>query len=139
MRKLIWAWLPLLFRALVVWQLAWPALSKFVEYESRVEHFRHDYGIPEPAVLVPIVGFFELITVVAMVLGAAARLAAIPAVVIMLVAMATAGPSGGNLLVLIGSLAIIVLGSGRLSLWRPEEQWLGVPTWAGRREVGQHP
>ncbi len=132
MRNVIQEWLPLPFRALVVSQLAWPALSKFVEYESRVAHFRHDYGIPEPAVLVPIVGAFELVALVAIGLGAAARLAAVPVVVIMLVAMATAGPSGGNLMVLIGCLAIIVLGSGRWSLWHPEGRWRAVSRWENR-------
>ncbi len=133
MHDFIQAWLPVSFRALVVWQLAWPALSKFVEYGSRVEHFRHDYGIPEPEVLVPIVGLFETAAVIAIVLGAAARLAVIPVVVIMVVAIATAGPSGGNLMVLIGSLAILVLGSGRWSLWRPEERWLAGTKWEGNR------
>ena len=133
MRDLNQTWLPLPFRALVVWQLAGPALSKFVAYGSRVEHFRHHYGIPAPEVLVPIVGSFETLAVVAMVFGAGARLAAVPLVVIMLVAVATAGPSGGNVMVLIGSLAILVLGSGRWSLWQPEEAWWAASRRARRR------
>ena len=118
-------WLPILFRILVAWQLAWPALSKFVLYDSRVEHFRHDYGIPFPEVMVPVVGAFEVIAVIAVLLGVAGRLASIPLVVIMLVAIARAGPEGGNLAVLLGSLGIMLLGTGPFSLWEPERAWLG--------------
>ncbi len=114
-------WLPLAFRALVVWQLAWPALSKFVLYPSRVGHFRHDYGIPAPEVLVPVVGAFELTAVVAALCGIAGRFAALPVIVIMLVAFAAAGPNGGSVMVLIGSVGIALLGTGPLSLWRPGE------------------
>ncbi len=135
MRESVGSWLPLPFRALVVWQLAWPALSKFVAYGSRVEHFRHDYGIPAPDVLVPIVGFFETVGVVAILLGIATRVAAVPVVMIMLVAMATAGLSGGNLMVLVGSLVILVLGSGRWSLWQPEQGWLARARWERPRSA----
>ncbi len=114
-------WLPLVFRALVVWQLAWPALSKFVLYASRVEHFRHDYGIPAPEVLVPVVGAFELTAVVAALFGIAGRFAALPVIVIMLVAFAAAGPNRGSAMVLIGSVGIALLGTGPLSLWQPGE------------------
>jgi uncharacterized membrane protein YphA (DoxX/SURF4 family) len=82
-------WLPLLFRFLVIWQLAWPALSKFVTYGSRVEHFRHDYGIPFPKVMVPVVGTFEMVMLIASIFGLAGRFAAVPMLSIMPVAMAT--------------------------------------------------
>ncbi len=125
-------WLPLVFRALVVWQLAWPALSKFALYGVRVEHFRHDYGIPFPAVLVPVVGAFEVAMVVAALLGVAGRLVAIPTSVIMLVAFAADGPNEGSVLVLAGCLGILLLGTGPLSLWAPEERW-----WRGVQDVGR--
>ena len=116
----VWRWLPLVFRFLVVWQLAWPALSKFVIYGSRVEHFRHDYGIPLPGVMVPVVGTFEMAMVVAALFGLAGRLAAVPMLVIMPVAMATGGINEGNIMVLIGSVGILLVGTGPLSLWEPE-------------------
>lgn len=118
-------WLPLMFRALVVWQLAWPALSKFAIYGSRVEHFRHDYGIPFPETMVPVVGAFELTMVVAALLGIGGRLAAVPMLVIMPVAMATGGVNGGNVMVLVGSVGILLLGTGPLSLWEPRVQVSG--------------
>jgi uncharacterized membrane protein YphA (DoxX/SURF4 family) len=110
-------WLPLLFRFLVIWQLAWPALSKFVTYGSRVEHFRHDYGIPFPKVMVPVVGTFEMVMLIASIFGLAGRFAAVPMLSIMPVAMATEGVNEGNVMVLIGSLGILLLGTGPLSLW----------------------
>lgn len=126
--------LPLVFRFLVVWQLAWPALSKFVLYGSRVEHFRHDYGIPFPELMVPVVGGFETAMVVAALLGAAGRFAAVPVVVIMLVAFATAGPDEANAMVFAGSIGILLLGTGPLSLWDPGWQPLGR---AARRVPGR--
>ncbi len=116
---MVWRWLPLVFRFLVVWQLAWPALSKFVIYGSRVEHFRHDYGIPFPEVMVPVVGTFEMTMVIAALFGLAGRLAAVPMLVIMPVAMATGGINAGNVVVLVG-VGILLLGTGPLSLWEPE-------------------
>jgi uncharacterized membrane protein YphA (DoxX/SURF4 family) len=117
--ELVWRWLPLVFRFLVVWQLAWPALSKFVIYGSRVEHFRHDYGIPFPEVIVPVVDTFETAMVIAALFGLAGRLAAVPMLVIMPVAMATGGINAGNVVVLVGCGGILLLGTGPLSLWGP--------------------
>lgn len=118
--EVVWRWLPLVFRFLVVWQLAWPALSKIVIYGSRVEHFRHDYGIPFSKVMVPVVGTFEMAMVIAALFGLAGRLAAVPMLVIMPVAMATGGINAGNVVVLVGVVAILLLGTGPLSLWEPE-------------------
>jgi uncharacterized membrane protein YphA (DoxX/SURF4 family) len=115
----LWRWLPLVFRFLVVWQLAWPALSKFVLYGSRVGHFRHDYAKPFPDVMVPVVGTFEMAMVIAALFGLAGRLAAVPMLVIMPVAMAAGGINEGNVMVLIGSVGILLLGTGPLSFWNP--------------------
>lgn len=118
--EVVWRWLPLVFRFLVVWQLAWPALSKIVIYGSRVEHSRHDYGIPFSEVMVPVVGTFEMAMVIAALFGLAGRLAAVPMLVIMPVAMATGGINAGNVVVLVGVVGILLLGTGPLSLWEPE-------------------
>ena len=117
---MVWRWLPLVFRFLVVWQLAWPALSKFVTYGSRVEHFRHDYGIPFPEGMVPVVGTFEMAMVIAALFGLAGRLAAVRMLIIMPVAMATGGINAGNVMVLVGIVGILLLGTGPLSLWEPK-------------------
>ncbi len=55
---LVRQYLPWSFRALVLWQLAWPAFSKFVAYDMRVQDFMH-HGVANPEVMVPIVGFLK--------------------------------------------------------------------------------
>ncbi len=114
---------PLALRGIVLWQLTWPAASKFLIYEERVGDFLH-HGIPNPEVWVPIVGTFEIVAVIAIARGIAARLACLPMLPIMAVANATAGLESGNAMVLIGYPGIMLFGSGALSLWQPEERWL---------------
>lgn len=106
-------------RVILLWQLTEPALSKFTAYESRVLHFRHDYGIPWPELMVPVVGAFELAAVGAVAIGFLPRLLVLPLFVIMPVAIVTAGPESGNLMVLGSAIAIAVLGTGRLSVLDP--------------------
>ncbi len=115
-------WL-LALRSIVLWQLTWPAASKFLIYEERVRDFEH-HGVPNPEVWVAIVGTFEIIAVIAIALGIAARLACLPMLPIMAVAIATAGLESGNAMVLIGCLGIVLFGSGALSLWQPEDHGL---------------
>ncbi len=125
MRRIIMLrhYLPWLFRALVIWQLAWPALSKVVAYDMRVQDFIH-HGVANPEIMVPIVGFFEMLTTLGMLVGFAGRLVALPTVVIMLVAIYLTGLSDGNIMVLIGCIGVMILGTGPLSLWNPEPKTL---------------
>jgi uncharacterized membrane protein YphA (DoxX/SURF4 family) len=116
-------YLPWLFRALVLWQLTWPAFSKFVVYDMRVENFMQ-HGVANPEILVPIVGFFESLTTLGVLVGWAGRLVALPTVVIMLVAIYLTGLSDGNMIVLLGCLGVIFLGTGPLSVWDPEPKML---------------
>ena len=125
------AWL---FRALVIWQLAWPAFSKFVAYDMRVQDFMH-HGVAHPEILVPIVGFFEALTTLGVLVGFAGRLVALPTVVIMLAAIYLTGFSDGNALVLIGCIGVILLGTGPLSLWDPEAKAL----WGGLHRKLKYP
>ncbi len=120
-----WAF-PLALRALVVWQLAWPASSKFVDYSSRVRDFE-DHGIPNPEAWVLIVGSFEVVALISAVTGAAPRIAMLPMIPIMIVAIGTAGLESGNAMVLAGCLGIVLFGSGPFSLWNKETQWLRRP------------
>ena len=129
--EMLWRWVPSVFRALVLWQLTWPALSKFVLYGSRVEHFRHDYGVPFPEVMVPVVGTFEAAMVIASLFGIAGRFAAVPMMAIMPVEMAAGGVNEGNVMVLIGSVGILLWGTGPLSVWDPE--WPSLKRAAHRR------
>ena len=121
-------YLPWLFRALVIWQLAWPAVSKLVAYDMRVQDFI-DHGVAHPAMMVPIVGVFETLTTLGLLVGFAGRLVALPTVVIMLVAIYLTEVSEENIMVLIGCVGVMLLGTGPLSLWNPEPNRL----WRGLR------
>ena len=120
---LVRQYLPWSFRALVLWQLAWPAFSKFVAYDMRVQDFVH-HGVANPEIMVPIVGFFETLTTVGLLVGFAGRLVVLPTIIIMLVAIYLTGVSGVNSMVLIGFIGVMLLGTGPLSLWNPEPKTL---------------
>lgn len=115
------SWLPIPLRIIVVLLLAPSALFKFVDYSASVEGFV-GLGIPASEIMVLAVGAFETIAVVALSLGVAGRLACVPVVAIMVVAMTTAGFAPSNMAVLVGALGLILLGTGACSLWRPEDR-----------------
>lgn len=85
-----------------------PGASKFVTYGTSVRFFE-SLGLPAPGVLVPIVGGVELVAAGLLLLDRGPRLAALLAIPIMLVAVATAGPSWQNLGVLVGSVVLVGL------------------------------
>ena len=116
-------WLPVLFRALVLWQLFWPAFSKFLVYDQRVVDFTH-HGVANPGVWVPIVGFFEVLTILGVGLGILPRLAAVPGIIIMVIAITLVGPEFANIAVLVGCLGVLALGAGPLAVWPHDEGWL---------------
>lgn len=120
-RDIVNEYLPVLLRVIVVVALALPAFAKFFAYGEQVEMFT-EWGVPAPAVMVPVVGVFEVAGLLAVLLGAAARIAALPLIVIMVVALAAAGVTVPALAVLLGSLGIAALGSGAFSLWKPEDR-----------------
>ena len=69
-----------------------------------------------------VVAGFEAVASLALLLGFAGRLACIPVVAIMFVAMLTAGVAPSNVIVLVVALDIILLGTGAYSLWAPEKR-----------------
>lgn len=113
-------WLPILLRVLLAWLLAPSALSKFLNYTDFVGYFA-GLGIPAPGVMVAVVAGFEAVATLALLLGFAGWLACTPVVTIMAVAMLTAGVAPSNVIVLVGALGIILLGT-ELSLWFPEKR-----------------
>jgi uncharacterized membrane protein YphA (DoxX/SURF4 family) len=114
-------WFPVVLRAVVVLALAPSAFSKFLQYGASVDMFE-GWGIPAPSLMVVVVGFFEVAAVFALILGLLGRLASVPMLVIMPVAMITASVNPLNVLVFLGCLGIALLGTGALSLWRPEDR-----------------
>ncbi len=109
-------WLPVVLRAVAVTIAAYPAVQKFIEYSSQVGQFAA-WGVPWPAVAVPLSGVAELFAVVSLAFGIAGRLGGATLAVTMVVAIAAAGPNPFNVVVLLASVGICVLGTGPYSYW----------------------
>lgn len=91
-----------------------PGASKFITYGTSVRFFE-SLGLPAPTVLVPIVGGLELVAAGLLLLDRLPRLAALLALPIMLVAVATAGPSWQNLGVFTAAFMLIGLDTPAVS------------------------
>ena len=124
LRKVTPAWLLTVLRLTLVALVAKPALSKFVTYSSSVAFF-DAYGIPSPAMMVIVAGIIELAAVVMLLFGIGGRLAALFLIPVMIVAILYVGLDWKNIVVLIGSSVILVLGTGSYSLWQPTDRLLG--------------
>lgn len=111
-------WLPLVLRVLAVAIAAYPAVQKFLAYSSQVSQFAA-WGVPWPAVAVPLSGIAELVAVVSLAFGIAGRLGAATLGFTMVVAIAAAGPNPFNVVVLLASVGICALGTGPYSYWTP--------------------
>jgi putative oxidoreductase len=93
-------------------------------------------GIPAPDVMAPIVGSFEIVCGTLVLLGLLTRLAVMPLIVIMLVALATtklpillqrgfwamAHDSRTDYSMLLGSIFLMIVGAGP---WSLDARWLG--------------
>jgi uncharacterized membrane protein YphA (DoxX/SURF4 family) len=110
--------LAVLLRVIVVTVTLYPAVRKFTEYSYRVAKFEA-YGLPWPAFAVPVTGVVEILAIVAVGVGIAGRLGAGALVVGMVVAIVAAGPNPFNVLVLVASVGIVLLGTGPYSYWDP--------------------
>jgi uncharacterized membrane protein YphA (DoxX/SURF4 family) len=104
----------------VVLVLTPAAVLKFVDYSGQAAAFA-DYGIPAPEITVLLVGAVQIPAAIMIASGAAGRLGAVIVVPIMIVAMLTAGVAPSNTIVLLGCLGIVVFGTGKFTLWKPEE------------------
>ena len=118
------AWVLTTLRLVLAALVAKPALSKFVTYSDSVAFF-DAYGIPMPEVMVIVAGLLEVTAVVMLLFGIGGRIAAVMLLPVMLVAILYVGPDWKNLIVLVGSIAILVLGTGSYSLWQPTDRLLG--------------
>lgn len=115
--------LPLLFRGLCVAIVSGPALQKFLDYSGQTAFFR-EIGVSAPEIMVPVVGIVELITLLLILPGIAGRIAALSLMFVMGAAMLYAELNWGNGIALVSTIGLVILGSGRFSLWAPEETFL---------------
>ena len=115
--------LPLLFRVLCVAIVSGPALQKFLDYSGQVAFFQ-EIEVGYPGFMVIAVGIIELLTVLLILLGIAGRIAALSLMFVMGAAIMFAELNWGNGIILISTIGLVILGSGRFSLWAPEETFL---------------
>lgn len=115
--------LPLLFRGLCVAVVSGPALQKFLDYSGQAAFFR-EIGVGHPGIMVVVVGIVELLTVLLILLGIAGRIAALSLMFVMGAAIMFAELNWGNGITLVSTISLVILGSGRFSLWAPEETFL---------------
>lgn len=112
------AGLSILARIVAVAVTAAPMLRKFLVYPDMVAQFEV-WGLPWPELTVLLAGSVQLLAIATITLGLCGRFGAGSLAVVMVVAMATAGPNPLNGLVFVASVGIAVLGTGPYSLWDP--------------------
>lgn len=84
------AWLPPLFARVVVgWVFMWSGWTKLHNLPAMIQNFT-DWGIPFPAVMTPFVSGVEFIGGLLLLLGLFTRIAAVPLVIVMIVATISA-------------------------------------------------
>ena len=114
-REAVRAWLPLLFRAVVVVAVAPAAAEKALDYGGQVAFFE-GLGVPAPATMVAVVGATEALTVLLIAVGTAGRAAGVVLACVMVAAAAFGSPNPANVAALVSALGVAALGTGRFSL-----------------------
>ena len=127
-------WIPVLLRVVVALFLVPGGATKFVDYGGQTAFFA-ELGIPAPGATVLLVGVVELGAAATIATGTAGRVGALAVVPIMVTAIVLAGPVLSNVAVLVGTIGVAVLGTGRYSRWEPLEERLdGVRLWRSGTE-----
>ena len=86
----IFAWLPpLVARIVVGWVFMWSGWGKLNNLPQMIENFK-EWGIPYPELMTPFVSGVEFIGGLLLLLGLITRIAAVPLVIVMLVAIISA-------------------------------------------------
>ena len=129
-------WLPVFLRLGVVavaLGLGWPALQGA---DKRVALFGWP-GLPFPMAMATAISLIAGVAMVMLILGTAGRLAALGLVTAASANIHTGGLDLGNGFLLVGSIALMLLGSGSLSWWRPEDAFLTRRVGGERRDSGR--
>ena len=125
---------PLAARLVVGWVFLWSGWTKLHNLPKMIENFK-EWGIPNPEILTPFVSGVEFVGGLLLLLGLFTRIAAVPLVIVMIVAIVSAkwdqvdsletllGFEETAYLAIFGWLAIA--GPGALSLDHLLKRWLG--------------
>jgi len=127
-------WVPVCLRAMVVIMVFPAAAMKVLDYDGQAAFFA-EIGVPAAEVTVLLVAAVQLVAVAALVVGVASRLAALVLVPVMVTAMGLYAVVPSNVAVLVGSVGIVVLGSGRYARWRLDTETVARITGRGVGET----
>jgi CDP-diacylglycerol--glycerol-3-phosphate 3-phosphatidyltransferase len=116
-------WLPVLLRLILVVIVVGSSIPGPGSAPDWMALFAPPEGPGAPWVRI-ILGLVAAIAVVMLALGAAGRLAALGLLVVACAAILARGLDAGNGLALACAIAIMLLGSGAFSIWRPEDALL---------------
>ncbi len=114
-------WLPVLLRLLIAGFAAGPLSQRFINYSYQVV-FYAERGLPAAETSVILLGLLEALAVVLLLLGAGGRAAAILALLLLGINQTLAGPTGGQVVLIVAYTAILFMGTGAFSLWTPENR-----------------
>ncbi len=129
MLRLTAGWLPVLLRVVVVWVSARFLLPLVAEAESRQTLLAWP-GSPWPHVTADALGVLAVLTTVMLALGVLGRAASLGLLTPTAMTVLSQGLHLSNGLLVAGTIALMLLGSGYFSLWQPEEMLI-------RRRAGE--
>lgn len=115
--------LPYLLCGIAVYLLASPATQKLFTNNAAMVGFFTSLNLPAPELTVILIGVIELLAMLAFITGIGGRFMAGILIVEMIVAMATAGRNDNNTVLIVCSIGILIMGTGRESVWQPAENF----------------
>lgn len=118
--SLVLDWFPLLLRPILSFTL-WPGVwLKWTMFQSVVVQFRAS-GFPYPELIVGLFALIESLAIIAIPFGFAARFVAFLLVFPLGFTIIAIGFDYQSTVLLIADLLLLIVGSGKLSLWKPSE------------------
>jgi CDP-diacylglycerol--glycerol-3-phosphate 3-phosphatidyltransferase len=123
-RTLLLDYSPLLLRiglVITLWNRIWYKLTDF----NQAVHQFVTFGFPSPHIIVPLFTLIELIGLVSISLGFAGRFASFLLIFPIGFTIIGTGQDAEGTILLITTLLIMILGTGRFSLWRPADTLFG--------------
>jgi hypothetical protein len=116
-------WAPVVLRLAVAGLMAGPLAARFLDAPAQAS-FYASRGMPSPGTGVLVLGLLEAAVLALLLLGAAGRIAAIAALCLLGVNQVYAGLTPAQNILAALFTAILYLGTGALSLWKPEDRFI---------------
>jgi CDP-diacylglycerol--glycerol-3-phosphate 3-phosphatidyltransferase len=116
-------WLPVLLRLLIAAFATGPLSQRFIHYDLQAT-FYAERGLPAAETSMILLGLLEALALVLLLLGAGGRVAAVLALLLLGVNQPFAGPTFGQIVLIVAYASILFMGTGAFSLWTPENRWI---------------